>query len=216
MPSVTEPEVAADQSPQTIQKRSLDWSSQRIPWARLGFEFVIVFAAVLLSLLADDWRQQQRDRRAERSLMLGLVQDLDMDLYHYGGSIPLDSIAATAGEWLQANWRRTNVPPDSISWALNGMYRGMPYAPARMEYEAAKSSARLDLIRSQDLRRQIVLHFEQTHRILEAVGDLNLRFAFEWAEAIRPYVAFAPTFRKIDPIVPKNYKQDRFFRRICG
>jgi hypothetical protein len=210
MPTVDEPEVTAPQDGQIAQRRRLvDWSWHRIPWTRLGFEFVVIFAAVLLSFIAEDWRQQLEDRRIERRLLLGLVQDLEVDTLFFGrGSIPTDSIAAEAGEWLQANWQRLNVPGDSIARALNGMYRGMAYAPARTEYEAAKSSARLDLIRSAELRRQINNHFEQTHRILEAVWGLNWRFHFEWAEVVRPYVAFAPTFREPDDLRPETYTQD--------
>lgn len=207
MPILAEPQVAAD-SPLTTQPRHMR-SWQRVPWPRLVFEFVIVFAAVFLSFIADDWRQDLSDRRAERTLLLAIVRDLEADtLYFARGSIPVDSIAATRGGWLQANWQRRDPPPDSISWALVGLHRGMPYAPARSEYEAARGSGRLDLIRSTALRRAIDDHFDRRHRIMEAVSSLNFSSAMEWAAVIRPYVTFAPTFR--DPFIgdPETYTQD--------
>jgi hypothetical protein len=168
-----------------------------VPWRRVGVEFLAIFTAVLLSFIADDRREHLGERRVEGRLLEGLVSDLSTDtVFFERGTIPNDSLALQAGEWLQANWRRADPPADSVNWALNGMYRGMAYAPARTEYEAARNSARLDLIRSAEVRKLINSHYEQTHGILQDVWGMNLRFHFEWVAAVGPYVEFAPTFRQ--------------------
>lgn len=181
----------------------------RIAWKRLALEFMAIFVAVFLSFLAEDYREYLGDRRDEVRLLRGLKQDLEVDTVFFGiGTIPTDSLASVAGEWLQANWNRSEPPSDSIAWALNGLYRGMAYAPARTEYEAARSSGRLDLIRNAELRRQINTHFEQTHGVLGQVWALNWQFHFAWADAIRPYVEFAPTFPAPIVFATESFKQD--------
>jgi hypothetical protein len=182
--------------------------AEKIPWRRILVEFVAIFTAVLLSFIAEDWRENLGDRRKEEALLRGLLQDLETDAaYFTAATIPTDSIAAAAGEWLQARWRH-EPPADSIEWAINGMYRGTPYAPARTEYEAARNSARLDLIRSRELRRRINDYYEHKHRILGDVWQLNWRFHFDWAQAIRPYVAFAGTFPGPILLGPDRFTQD--------
>ena len=196
-------ETSESSSAESLGRRS------RIPWPRLALEFVAIFTAVLLSFVAEDWREHLGDRRRETQLLRGLLEDLEVDTAFFSlGTIPTDSLAVVAGEWLQANWYRTDPPTDSINWALNGLYRGMAYAPARTEYEAARNSARLDLLQSPALRRQINTHFEQTHGILEEVWNLNWRFHFEWTDVIRSYVRFAGTFRGPIDLRPENFKQD--------
>ena len=177
--------------------RPLRASLEDISWRRVGVEFVAIFTAVLLSFIADDYREDLGERKVEDRLMAGLAGDLraDEEFFRFG-TIPNDSLALVAGQWLQANWRRSNPPLDSVDWAINEMYRGMPYAPTRTQYEAARSSSRLDAIRSPDLRQLINLHYERTHHVLQDVWDMNLRFHFDWVNAVSTHVEFAPTFRQ--------------------
>jgi hypothetical protein len=197
MDTPTEPlvdqQISARQQTTALNRWALLYPD-KVPWRRILVEFVAIFTAVLLSFIAEDWREHLGDRRKEEALLRGLLQDVETDAaYFASATIPTDSIAASAGEWLQARWR-SNPPADSVARAINGMFRGTPYAPARTEYEAARNSARLDLIRSPQLRRQINDYYEHKHRILADVWQLNWRFHFEWAQSIRPYVAFADTF----------------------
>lgn len=203
----TSPQIARSEAGEAATWRRL-LRPEQVPWRRLFFEFFAIFSAVLLSFIAEDWRKERVDRRSEAQLLQGLLQDLETDTLFFGrGTIPVDSVAAAAGEWLQANWRRSGLPVDSIGLALNEMYRGMAYAPARTEYESARNSARLDLLQSPELRRQINAHFEQTHGILEDVWALNWHFHFEWAKLLRPYVDFAPSFRGPILLTPETFNQ---------
>lgn len=162
----------------------------------------------MLSFLAEDWREYLGERREEVRLLEGLVQDIDADTaYSEILAIPINERALTSGVWLQANWSRSDLPVDSLDWALDGLHRGMPYASTRSEYEAAKNSGRLDLIQDRALRRLINNHFEQSHAVISEVSDMNIRFHFEFVEAIRPHIVFddefeAPLDLRPDPSNP--------------
>ena len=51
--------------------------AEKIPWRRVLVEFVAIFTAVLLSFMAEDWREHLGDRRKEAALLRGLLQDLE-------------------------------------------------------------------------------------------------------------------------------------------
>jgi hypothetical protein len=158
--------------------------------------------------LAEDWREYLGEGRDEVRLLEGLVQDLEADTaLSEVMSIPINERAVRSGVWLQANWVRSDLPADSIEWALDGLHRGMPYASTRTEYEAAKNSGRLDLLQNRSLRRLINSHYEQSHAVIGEVSDLNLRFHFEFVEAIRPHIVFDDVFEtqvdlRLDPLNP--------------
>lgn len=166
-----------------------------VPLKRILIEFLVLFSAVTLSFLAEDLREYLGDRRDEIELLERLVLDLEADAHFIRvAALPIDRRAEVAGVWLQENWSRRNLPVDSLDWAAHGLLRGITFAPSRTEYEAAKSSGRLELIQNRELLRQISTHYEQTHAVMEDVTTLNLDAHLEWVESIRPYVNYASTF----------------------
>lgn len=162
---------------------------------RLGLEFLAIFVAVMLSFLAEDWREHLGDQRKEIKLLNSLVHDLYADtLYIKVLALPVHQLALESGMWLQTNWSSENASLDSINLALYRINNGLIYAPNRTEYESAKNSGKLEVIENESLRRKINIHYEQTHYIVRDIARLDLDASKTWREAFKPYVRFSSLY----------------------
>ena len=56
-----------------------------IPWFRVGVEFLVIFAGITLSLLADDWRQERGERALEDIALREIAADLAADMSELEG-----------------------------------------------------------------------------------------------------------------------------------
>lgn len=143
-----------------------------IPWKRLTAEFLVIFAGVSLSLLADDWRQNRVERRQEQAILEEVRADL------VGDSLRLAALAARLRSWDRAAlWtiQHASLPIDSDSalsaiWPLFGLAL---YQPQRAGYLGARESGSLSLIRDPALRRQIVEYHERW-QVLTVQSDARL------------------------------------------
>jgi hypothetical protein len=92
------------------------------PWGlrlrRLIVEFLVLFLAVSLSFVAEDFRESLGERREERVVLESIRADLLGDLPIVRSIGQYDSAAAVGAQWLHANWDRPALPSDSVAAAL--------------------------------------------------------------------------------------------------
>ena len=144
-------------------------------WRRLGAEFVVVFAGVTLSLLADDWREARSRRAAETGALRLIVADLEAD------SLQLAELVAplpgqdSAAEWFTRNWR-TSPAVEATQRALRTFQAAAQYNPKRSSFVGLREGPGIGIIRNDSIRNGIVLYFEQTQ------ADVQQWVAFHWSE----------------------------------
>ena len=158
---------------------------------RALLEFLAIFLGVSLSFLADDWREARSERRQEDRVLELLAADLEADLSSIQFRIQTDSATTVAGFWLHSNWDRPGIPADSLNRAWAALHRGGPYSPNRSEYESAKNSGRLQLLRDEALRAEIAMHFEQRQQHRVQVNQICMEFDFDVWHLLRPHYSFA-------------------------
>lgn len=160
-----------------------------IPWQRLTAEFLVIFAGVVLGLLADDWRQDREDRDRERIALAEILADLEQD------SVTLAAMGRRAEAWNEAGlWVTRNqgasINPDSAVARIRPVFRFTVFRPQRAAFVGLRDSAELDLIRSRELRRLIVEYYESTQPYIEALATGAMTPFAAAQQASIPYVRF--------------------------
>ena len=127
---------------------------------RTGVELIVVFVGVWLSLLAENWRQNQSDARTARSSMSRMAEDLESDLLDFGLNRDRAETGVVLGRWLLTRGVTSEAPEDSISRALTALQFCSYLLENTAEYEALLNSGQLGIISDRDLRRTVVAQYE--------------------------------------------------------
>lgn len=159
-------------------------------WRRGVAEFVAIFLGVTLSFMADDWRENLRDRDEAERVLAGIASDLENDLASLRAKIRFDGEVLAVERWLLENWEREDLASDSIEAAWIQVLNVGSYLPIRSEYESASSAGRLQLIENAALRATIVTHYEtwQAHQQVQNRNQLD--FVFELWRQSRAHFRF--------------------------
>lgn len=127
---------------------------------RLGAEFLVIFASVVLALVADDWRQSRNERAAAEQALQLVLLDLRED-YHAleiyqrrlqgqdsaaGRFLDLLDEGAAAEELATTVWDALNV------WN---------YRPSYSAYRGLVQSGQLGLIREETLREAVIRYHDE-------------------------------------------------------
>jgi hypothetical protein len=173
-PLTTQLEVGADAPPSAlpVRRRLRD----RFSFGKLFVEFLIVFAGVTLSLLAEDWRDGRRvDATANQALRL-ILADLRSDSARL--AVVLEPLPAQdqAAEWLTRHWTDQSTPVDSVESRLMAFLPAWPYQPQRTAFISLRDGAGMGVIGNDDLRQAIVRYFEETQVEVQQWVD------FHWSE----------------------------------
>jgi len=159
-------------------------------WRRGVAEFLAIFLGVTLSFVADDWREDLRDRQEAERVLAGIAADLEYDLVSLRGKIRLDGASLGVERWLLENWEREDLPSDSIEAAWIQVLNVSSYSPIRSEYESASSAGRLQLIENAALRETIVRHYETWQSHQQVQNRNQLEFVFELWRQSRAHFRF--------------------------
>lgn len=130
---------------------------QGVPWRRLFIESLAVVLSILLAFSIDAWWDGHKERRRERDLLAGLLEDFEASRaglearlvlarrMAHGTSRLLQLVDAGAGA-------RDVEVPDSLVLAVLG---GPTYEPDTNTLDAAVASGEIDLISRQELRAEL-------------------------------------------------------------
>lgn len=186
-PSPTDPERSGDGGILRTEDGGLRYK-------RAIINFLAIFLGVSLSFLAEDWREDLNELEEGERVLEGILADIQQDVPAALNIARSDSVATDAGLWLHRNWERTELPSDSVDWALAALHGGGPYTPLNSEYESAKYAGRLQYIEDTELRQQITSLYEGTQPFLVRLYDLRADFTLEFWRLLRPYERFAEEF----------------------
>ena len=131
-------------------------------WFAVGLEIVIVVIGLLIAFQIDRWYDQAQERKRETSYLERLGENLEKDyadlqlniefyetVFNYGQLALAYSEGADVGS--ATNW--------NILVALFQSSQIWPIIPAASTYEELKSAGELSLIRSLDLRNDMVFYY---------------------------------------------------------
>ncbi len=155
-----------------------------LPWTRFGAEAVIIVASILLALGVDELRQENRDRELEQEYLVRLLGDLDANIEILEGQRFDDQskIANARAVYPFVNSGELDGL-DKIS-VITASYHATPSAtPSWVDdtFEELKSTGRLSLIQSPDLRRELIAY----HRFLNERNFAYRLSSTEYRDSIR-------------------------------
>jgi hypothetical protein len=127
---------------------------------RYGFELLVVFVGVWLSLLAESSRQNQILRSAEKESLARLVKDIDDDLSDMRGNLVRAEAGLDGALWALEARAADHVPSAELALKLAQMGPCSNLGENTSEYVSLKSSGNLNNISDELLRQEIVKLYE--------------------------------------------------------
>ena len=127
---------------------------------RYGFELLVVFLGVWLSLLAESWRQNQILQSAERESLGRLARDIDDDLADMRGNLVRAGAGLEGALWTLEARRAGRPPSGALAAMLAQMGPCSNLGENTSEYVSLKSSGSLNIIDDELLRQEIVKLYE--------------------------------------------------------
>ena len=147
-----------------MDSEAVSGSRARSAWSKRAGEGLTIVASILLALAADSAWSYRSDRQEERRLLEGLREEFAEAASEVGGDIAyrgqmLDRIASAA------SYSAGPLPGDSLRVVVSALIDWRFYTPAHAVLDDAMASGRLDLIRSDSVRRAIMAYMQQRGRI---------------------------------------------------
>lgn len=135
----------------------------------------MVFLGVSLSFVAENARENRKERTDEGASLERALQDLEASDFGIEWT--------RAGTSLEASRRimllRDSTPPtpEELSTLLTAAVQCTRVVVVRAEYESLRSSGGLDLLRNADLRQLLAAHYERYETVLD-LGALDCTVPF--------------------------------------
>lgn len=154
---------------------------------RYGFELLVVFLGVWLSLVAEGMRQAALERRDEGTSLERLARDMEYDLGDLEGNLNR-AHAGFDGAARVLELRGSPSPPaEELARSLEAMGPCSYPVWNASEYAALKGAGRLNLVTDPDLRQRIVELYE-SRAFLDWVHQVDCGESEEVLALMAPYV----------------------------
>ena len=130
--------------------------SGRIPWARFGFEGVLIVVSILAAFSIDAWRDGQQEARLQTELVSALELDFETTRKRLAESIALaDSLNDRATSFLKAVGSEDPVALDSLRHSIGGVFIKIDFEPELSAYNSAVVTGKIGLLESPALLESI-------------------------------------------------------------
>ena len=147
-------------------------------------EFFVIVLAVWLSFLAEDLRENRRERNSERASLELLLADLTEG--DFAVQVDRNDRSLRAIDRIREARDGDSPPRDSLgAWLTDATACSHPVVN-KAEYESLKSSGGLDLISDREVRHALSTHYERYEPVLElAAQDCDFSFMRPLAREVR-------------------------------
>jgi hypothetical protein len=164
----------------------MSWSK----WRRPAAEFLVIFASITLSLMAEDWRRSRQDL-ADRDTALELIlKDLAQDSSLIEEALGYGRRHERSAYRITHYWDDPDAPADSIQHAFRETMFIGDVQLFDAAYSSLREAGRLALIRDEELRAQIVNYYERDQPSFADWASARWSARLEFFEAIYDYVLF--------------------------
>jgi hypothetical protein len=145
-------------------------TTTRNEFGHFATEFLVIFASIVLALLADDWREARNERNAEQRALQLILRDLrtdSADLLTYRGKLAEQELhAARLFSLLESG-----PPFDSLATEVGPALSIWNYRPALSAYRGLAQAGRLTVIHDETLRDRVVSYHDDTIAYLDDLRE---------------------------------------------
>lgn len=154
-------------------------SRARISWPRLAAESLVVILSILAAFAIDAWWDGLGERRQEREALEVLSRDLEGSISQLEEYVRFmdDNVSASVGAYTTLSQDGFLAHRDELTDQLRRTLRRRTLRLPRSAYSDLASSGAIRLIRSEELRDEILAFYEAAERSEEILGknsDLNI------------------------------------------
>jgi len=159
---------------------------RRQDWTAVAIELMVVVLGILIALQVDQWAQRRQERDLERTYLLRLKEDLQIE---YARATDAEGWARERLEAVEVLTRIASNPamaasdPAAVPWAIESVsWRSFPKMSAFV-YNELQSTGHMRLIRSVALRRELAEHYAHFTRDAWVGEDRSAEQGFDEATA---------------------------------
>jgi len=135
-------------------------SSRRVPWARFGFEGVLIVASILAAFSIDAWWDGRQEARTRMELVSTLKLDFETTRKRLSKSIALaDALNERAAGFLKAVGSKEPVELDKLRYSIAGAFTKIDFEPALSAYNSAVATGKIGLV--------------ETPALVESIAEFN-------------------------------------------
>ncbi len=140
--------------------------NHELRWSKIAVEVVTIVLGILLALAADAARQYAADRGEEKEILAALRVEFAADVREIGNDQESRTVKLAAIERLsRVHAGLADLPPqDSLASVIEQIINYRFYTASHPVLDDVLSTGRLDLLRSDDLRRALMLFGQERSR----------------------------------------------------
>jgi len=151
---------------------------------RYSAEFFVIVLAVWLSFLAEDMRENRRERESEQASLELLLDDLTEG--NFAVQIDRGDRSLRAIEKIHEARDGDSPPGDSLGYWLTEAAACSHPVVNKAEYESLKAAGGLNLISDREVRHALATHYERYEPVLElAARDCDFSYMRSIAKEVR-------------------------------
>jgi len=159
-------------------------------WAKIAFEFLSIFLAVISAFALNNWNDDRKDRISERNILIEISNGLDKDLEDLKINKYGHEMGVKACYYFSKIVKNDSVSMDSLASYLVAVTRDYVSIQNTAGYESMKSKG-LEIIENDSLRLKIIQLYEFEYQILAKLEEdyAEQQFHKSYSEKINDYLA---------------------------
>lgn len=203
-------------SPSTLGRLANALTSRH--WSTFVIELALIVVGIIVALSIDDWVQDREDQRSEKIYLASLIRDLDQMVESLQAYVDTEtamaSASATTLEILTVDGYEQKG--EELREYLSDMGTRRTLRLVSAAYADLTSTGNFQLIRSRDLREQLLRYFADVSRTELVVEKNNTVFIDNmfWSFTMEAGITWAPTrWRDLGAALSKA---EDFYREFLG
>ena len=131
--------------------------TEDIPWARFGFEGILIVSSILIALAVDSWREHRSEREDEQQVLASLLVEFQRNRTELDRSLDSMTVSLAASERIMGFAGKTLTDDDQavIEQSLNEFFSYYTFDPSTGALDSLLSSGELDLLLNLELRGKL-------------------------------------------------------------
>ncbi len=186
-------------------------TTKQIPWARFGFESVLIISSILIALAVDSWREHRIERDDERQALASLLNEFEQNKVELDRALNTLTVSQSGASQLMALAGKTltDLDKEIIDQSLTELFSYYTFDPSSGALDSLLSAGQLDLILNMELRSRLAGWSGLIRDYKEEEREVDYVVYRELIQYLRPIAPF-PNVEDISPGVFGEQWQDAF------
>jgi hypothetical protein len=160
-------------------------TKSKIKWKEYLIELLVVIIGITIAFGIENYAANQKQRSEELLHLKGIVDDLETDLRIFEEFMGYNETTLKYVQRLNSLILNRQVNHDSLNFLLIRAGWISNYEPRNISYNSLRTSGGLDKLRSFELRKQIVYHYEHKMKNVYFQNEIHSNYLHEYITPIQ-------------------------------